>query len=127
MNVLIMGHDLNEHQLIIDILEITFQKVTIHRATNFENLLIKLTDSAKEFNLIVIDLSSNEKQDDELIEYLHTNYSNLLHCMLLLAEKTEQAIEDKLKLLGITYLEKPFSLDTFGDIIKKIAKNISVH
>lgn len=115
-----MGYDLNEHQLIMDILDITFPQVVVDRTTNAEGLFLKLQESGMEYDLIILDLGGDRRHDQEFITMLRESYPRYLSKVVVLFDLTEEKFDEQL-LLNLAYLTKPFSLDAFGELIKKVA------
>ncbi|MBN1980478.1 MAG: response regulator transcription factor [Chitinivibrionales bacterium] len=120
VRVLIMGYDLNEHQLITDILEITFPNTVVDRTVNIETFFTKLEEST-DYNLIVLDLSGDRQSNQDFLDKIRARYPQLLERIVILLEQSEVKIDESL-IGSISFLNKPFSLDTFGEIIQKVVK-----
>ncbi len=118
VQILIVGNDIHIHKLVVDILEITFSTVTIVRATNEEGLFSKLKSSESEYDLIIIDCHNNKKEDEKLLLALRHSYPQLINRLIVLID-TEAEKPDNEILQGISSVLKPFSLDDFGELVKK--------
>jgi len=122
VRVLIIGNDVHIHKLVVDIIEITFKEVTIDRAANEEALLSKLDSQEYSYNLIIFDCHNDKETDEELITSLKNTRPHLLdHLIVLIDSEAEKPAEEVLQ--KISYVIKPFSLDEFGELVKKIVLN----
>lgn len=119
INVLIVGSDLSAIKLVTDILEITFDSIKIEKATNAQTMLDKFTTQHYKYDLLVLDLQISKKDEEVLILNLRSKYPHLFNRMILLLDSVEEKPEDTI-LQSIPFIVKPFSLDEFGDLVKKI-------
>lgn len=119
INVLIVGSDLSAHKLVTDILEITFNNTKIEKATNAQTMLDKFKTQHYKYDLLILDLQISKKDEEVLILNLRSKYPHLFSRMILLLDSVEEKPEDTI-LQNISYIIKPFSLDEFGDLVKKI-------
>lgn len=119
INVLIVGSDLSAHKLLTDILEITFNNTKIEKATNAQTMLDKFKTQHYKYDLLILDLQISKKDEEVLILNLRSKYPHLFSRMILLLDSVEEKPEDTI-LQNISYIIKPFSLDEFGDLVKKI-------
>lgn len=119
INVLIVGNDLSVHKLVTDILEITFSNINIEKATNAQTMLDKFKTQQYKYDLLIVYLQISKKDDEVFILNLRSKYPHLISRMILLFDSLEEKPEDTI-LQNIPYIVKPFSLDEFGDLVKKI-------
>ena len=119
ITVVVVGNDLHIHKLVVDILEITFSDVTIEKATTVQAMLKKFEKQQYGFNLLIIDLQNSKKEDEVLILNLRNKYPHLLSRMILLLDSIEEKPDDTI-LQNIPCVVKPFSLDEFGELVKKV-------
>ena len=119
INVLIVGSDLSAHKLLTDILEITFNNTKIEKATNAQTMLDKFKTQHYKYDLLILDLQISKKDEEVLILNLRSKYPHLFSRMILLLDSVEEKPEDTI-LQNIPYIVKPFSLDEFGELVKKI-------
>ena len=119
INVLIVGCDLSAYKLVTDILEMTFNDIKIEKATNVQKMLDKIKTQHYKYDLLVLDLQISKKDEEALILNLRNKYPLLVSRMILLLDSLEEKPDDTI-LQNIPYIAKPFSLDEFGEIVKKI-------
>ena len=119
INVLIVGSDLSVHKLVTDILEITFSNINIEKATNAQTMFDKFKTQQYKYDLLIVYLQISKKDDEVFILNLRSKYPHLISRMILFFDSLEEKPEDTI-LQNIPYIVKPFSLDEFGDLVKKI-------
>lgn len=119
INVLVVGNDLHVHKLVVDILEITLSDVTIEKATNAQVMLKKIETQQYSYDLLVLYLKNSKKDDETLILNLRNKYPHLVSRMILLLDSIEEKPDDTI-LRNIPFVVKPFSLDEFGELVKKV-------
>jgi len=123
VRILIIGNDIHIHKLVIDILEITFTDVVIDRATNEDGLFEKLESEGPEFNLLIIDCHNDKINDENLLLALRKAYPHLIKRIILLIDRESEKPDDDI-LQGMSSVFKPFSLDEFGELVKRsVAEN----
>jgi DNA-binding NtrC family response regulator len=119
VNVLIADDDLDVHELIHDILEINFKNVKIDRALTAESFLEKVTNAAPPFDLYIIDMHLNEGEEKDILSMVREQFPQMLTKIIIIAGSPEEVTGNE-SVKDIPYLVKPFSLDYFGDIVKKV-------
>lgn len=122
VRVLIVGGDIHIHKLVVDILEITFKETVIDRAINEEGLFGKLDSAESEYNLVIIDCPDNKKAVEDLFMTLTNSYPHVMSRLIILIDSQGVKPADDI-LQNISCVVKPFSLDEFGELVKKTVKN----
>lgn len=119
VHAFIIGNDLNVQKLIVDILEITFSDIAIDRTTSAEGLFSKLKGKGFDYKLIILDCGGIRKVNEDIILDIRSKYPHLIERMIVLFDSIEEKPGDEV-LLDIPYIIKPFSLDKFGELVKKV-------
>lgn len=117
IRVLVADSNLDSHELIHDILQINFRDAQIERAHNCESFLSKVSNAEYEYNLILYSIQMEFESGKNLLPELFQNNPDLLKRMVLMAEKFDPSLDPSLQWLP--KITKPYSLDYFGEVIKK--------
>jgi DNA-binding response OmpR family regulator len=118
VNVLLADYDLDVHKLVADLLPIVFKNVNIDRAMNSENVLEKLSDPEMAYNLIILDLALGDVDGKNILNVIRERFPQVLQRMVLILDNPE-AFPDGNGNDNIPSITKPFSLDEFGELVKK--------
>ena len=116
VRVLIGDNDLDSLELVDDLIEICFKDAAIERALTKEALFRKLAGAAKPFNLILFNVGLEETTGETVIEKLQSNYPVLLDRLVVL---TSGPLPENSDFSGYPVLQRPFSLDLFGEVVTK--------
>ncbi len=120
INVSVFGNDLSVQKLIVDILEISLNNVKIDKFTNSERLYDSLNKNKGSFyNLIILDCGKERKSIEEIISEIKKNYSYLIERIIIIIDAKEKDLDSSI-FNGISSIAKPFSLDDFGELVKKL-------
>ena len=122
IHVLVVGNDIHIHKLVVDILEITLNDVEIERATNAEGFFVKHENNVNPFNLFIIDCNHDKSSNEDFLYEVHDRYSDCIDKMIILIDSIDEKPNNE-ALRNITYIIKPFSLDEFGDLVKKLVSD----
>jgi DNA-binding NtrC family response regulator len=117
IRVLVADSNLDSHELIHDILQINFRDAQIDRAHNCESFLSKVSNAESEYNLILYSIQMEFESGKNLLPELFQNNPQLLKRMVLMTENFESSLDPSLQWLP--KITKPYSLDYFGEVIKK--------
>ncbi|HEX2956815.1 MAG TPA: response regulator [Chitinispirillaceae bacterium] len=115
VNVLVADDDFDSYRLVNDILEINFRDVQIERALNRQSFFSKLQQTDKQYDLILLNPVLENGDGNEIIEKIRKINQELIDRIVLIGSdlSMESFPED------MYYISKPFSLDCFGEIVKK--------
>jgi response regulator of citrate/malate metabolism len=116
--VLVAHADLDVHQLVYDILQINLRQVTIDRALTSKSFLKKIKDSKAPYDLILFNVGMNKENGGDLLDTSQRDFPDILDRIILLADSPEEHEQQLCK--EIPCLSRPFSLDHFGEAIKKV-------
>jgi hypothetical protein len=120
---LIIGNDLITQKLLVDILELTFKKVTIDKIISFNGIDEKLNKQLQDYDLIIIDFYNNLKNvNEDLILHLRNNHPSIISSLIFIFRSLDGKPDDNV-LFDIPYVIKPFSLDVFSGLLEKICIN----
>jgi len=121
IRVLVADSNLDSHKLINDIVQINFRNVVIDQAHNCESFAEKVEGAKPQYNLIFYSIRmENEDGRNKLSEMIQKN-PDLRKRMILMAESKDTPLPNALNLIPI--VTKPYSLDYFGEVIKKTCVN----
>jgi DNA-binding NtrC family response regulator len=118
IKVLVADDDLDAHELVHDILEINFKNVTIDRALSYEKFHTKIDEADPQYDLILFNLRLEEEWGKEVLASIRKNNPELANRIVLITDSPAYPVEDPL-LKSLPSIPKPFSLDHFGEIVKK--------
>jgi DNA-binding NtrC family response regulator len=118
VNVLLADHDLDVHKLVADLLPIVFKNVSVDRVLKSEAVLEKLADPHVVFNLVIIDLQLGDVGGQNILAAIRDRFPHILDRMVLIMDSPD-AFPQGEDFENIPHVVKPFSLDEFGEIVKK--------
>lgn len=116
--VLIVDDDLDAHELLRDLLEINLDDVQIEKALDNESFVRKLDETKRPYDLLMVDYSLESNGGPDVVSAIERKSPDLLRRTVLLNAPTE-VLERDPRVKNVPNLRKPFSLDSFSDIIKK--------
>jgi CheY-like chemotaxis protein len=121
IRVLVADRNLDSHELIHDIVQINFRNVTIERAHNIESFVSKVTSAKPQYNLILYSVHMDDDGDRTVLSEAIRKNPEISKRTILMAES------DTVKMPGLfnnfPTVTKPYSLDYFGEVIKKTCVN----
>ncbi|MBD3317917.1 MAG: hypothetical protein GF344_19205 [Chitinivibrionales bacterium] len=118
VNILVASSDLDIYELVVDILEITFKKTKLDRARDYRKSAEMLSKPDAKYNLILLDQGLDNEDERHVLTAMKTDFPEVADRIVLLADS--QGPHPDFKLLeGTSCIAKPFSLDEFGEIVKK--------
>jgi DNA-binding NtrC family response regulator len=122
INVLVAEEDMDVHELVADILEINFKNVKIDRALDYDSFLKKVNGPEEPYHLIIMNESiGGEVSTKDVVEKIRAAQSNFTERLVLLSgaeDECRSSLDESLR--QIPFIKKPFSLDGFGEIVKKV-------
>ncbi|MBN2037516.1 MAG: response regulator [Chitinispirillaceae bacterium] len=116
--VLVADDDLDVHQLVYDILQISLKQVTIDRALTSQSFLQKINDAKNPYDLILFNIRMNKEDGANLLGTVERQFPGLMERIILLADSPEEKKDPLSK--DVPCVSKPFCLDHFGEVIKKV-------
>jgi DNA-binding NtrC family response regulator len=119
VRVLVAEDDLNAHKVIRDILEISFRDVTIDRALDHGSAIAKIREADPGYDLVLYDLHFDYPSGLETLAVLRTEQPQLDRNLVVLNGSAEEVASCEAT-RNLPYILKPFSLDTFSEVIKKV-------
>lgn len=119
VRVLVAEDDLNAHRVIRDILEISFKDVKIDRALDHGSAMAKIREANPDYDLVLYDLHFDDPSGLETLAILRSEKPQLDRNLVVLNGSAEEVAKCEAA-RNLPYILKPFSLDTFSDVIKKV-------
>ena len=119
INVLLADHDLDVHKLVADLLPLIFKNVNIDRALKTDDVLERLANPELNYNLIILDLAIGDVDGRSILTTVSEQHPQMIERMVLILDSPD-ALPDDDNFKALPRVVKPFSLDEFGDTIKKI-------
>jgi len=116
--VLVADDDLDVHQLVHDILQINFKQVTIDRALTSKSFLSKIKTAESPYDLILFNVRLNQENGGNILNSLQQEYPDIMDRVILLADSPKESTISRD--LDVPCVSKPFSLDHFGEVLKKV-------
>ena len=123
LRVLIADDDLDAHELLRDLLEINVDEVQIDKALDCESLIRKLGEAGLAYDVIMVDYSLESSGGLDAVAAIENQSPGLLRRTVLLNASPDVVSRDP-RVRDTPNLRKPFSLDTFSEILTKTC-NIS--
>jgi hypothetical protein len=115
--VLIADDDMESHELIDDLIEINFRDVKIEHALNGESFWTKIAPVPCPFNLILFNVDLIKSGETDIVDRIRTERPELLGRMVFLVAKAGTL---PVTVAGSVVIARPFSLDEFSDVVKKV-------
>jgi DNA-binding NtrC family response regulator len=119
VRVLVADDNLDVHELVNDILLINFKDVTVDRALDIEGLRTRLRAAQRHYNLVIAASSLADGTGKTILSILSNEFPEYLATVVLL-EDMPGRVPAGPATANIPILKKPFSLDDFGDCIRRI-------
>ncbi|HAJ80444.1 MAG TPA: hypothetical protein DCO75_11815 [Fibrobacteres bacterium] len=117
IHVLIADNDSGIHELVNDMLHINFKDVSVERVRDRDSFRSKLRIGMSTYDLIVFDGYPTDNDGQEFINSLKEEFPGIMSKVIMLCGSDCNIHPDQCE---IPCLIKPFSLDDFGEIVKKI-------
>jgi CheY-like chemotaxis protein len=116
--ILVADDNLDGHELVHDILHINFKHVKIDRVMSSASFMKKIEASKNGYDLILFNIRLKNDNGTDVLSTIRKEYPDLMERIVLLAdspEDREYPIANE-----IPCISKPFSLDYFGEVVKKV-------
>jgi hypothetical protein len=119
VRVLVADDNLDVHELVNDILLINFKDVTVDRALDVDGLRARLGSAQPPYNLVIAASNLAGSAGDALVSILSSEFPGYLDKVVILEDVLGRTSAGAAAAI-IPILKKPFSLDDFGDCIRRI-------
>ena len=116
--ILVADDNLDAHELVHDILHINFKNVKIDRAMSSSSFMKKIEESDNSYDLILFNIRLKHDNGQDVLSSIQLEYPDLMERIVLLADSPEE--QDFPLGKEIPCISKPFSLDYFGEVVKKV-------
>jgi DNA-binding response OmpR family regulator len=119
VRVLVADDDLDVQELVNDILLINFTDVSVERVLDVQTLRKKLGAAKRPYDLIIATSALADPKGTSALSIIRNEFAAYRGKTVIL-EDTAGKVPRGAEAAGIPILTKPFSLDEFGDIVRKI-------
>jgi hypothetical protein len=119
LHALVADDDLDVHELVNDILSIILKDVVVERVLDAEGFVRKLLSPQRRYNIIIVASKLHDDRGKSLASVVCDEFPAYCGKMAILKEPGEKLPADP-RLAAVPCLEKPFSLDTFSETIKRL-------
>jgi DNA-binding NtrC family response regulator len=117
--VLVVEDDLDQHKVILDILGITLKDAKVERAMNAASFLSKVRRPKTTYNLILFDLNFHAPSGTGVLSAIRAEMPLLEKSLVVMVNSMDEyRAADAAK--GLPCILKPFSLDSFSEIVKQV-------
>jgi CheY-like chemotaxis protein len=121
IRVLVADSNLDSHELIHDIVQINFRNVTIESAHNCESFVSKIASAKPQYNLILYSVHMDENSEKPTLSEAIKKNPEISERTIIIAESDSVKLPDVFN--HFPTVTKPYSLDYFGEVIKKTCAN----
>lgn len=118
INVLLAGTDFDIQRLVVDVVEMTYSNAKMERALDFDALHSKLDEDPSRFDVFIFDGPMVKAFNEEMMNMSNEKIALFEKKVILISDSEEDLTTNGFK-DRFTHLIKPFSLDTFQDLIKE--------
>jgi DNA-binding response OmpR family regulator len=119
IKVLVADDSLDVHELVNDILSISFKDVMVDRVLDVDTFRSKVLSSQPPYDLLLVASGLTDDAGTDIISVVLDEFPALAKKMAVIEESTATTRLDRSG-AAIPLIKKPFSLDEFSDVIKKI-------
>jgi len=117
--VLVLDDDLDVHELVNDILCITYKDVSVDRALDADSFRDKVMSAKTAYDLVLIASGEADEAGKDAVSIVLDEFPGLLKITAII-EETAATVRFDRSGAAIPLIKKPFSLDEFSEVIKKI-------
>ena len=121
IRVLVADSNLDSHELIHDIVQINFRNAKIERAHNIESFVSKIESAKPQYNLILYSVHMDESNEKPTLSEAMIKNPEISKRTIILIESATVKVPEIFN--HFPTIKKPFSLDYFGEVIKKTCVN----
>ena len=119
VKVLVADGDLDVHELVNDILCITFKDVAVDRVLDADSFRAKLISSKNKYDLLLVASGVADASGKDILSIVLDEFPALVKKTAVIEDSAATARFDRSG-AAIPLIKKPFSLDEFSSVIKKI-------
>jgi DNA-binding NtrC family response regulator len=116
--VIVADDDLDAHELVQDMLQISLEGVNIDQAMSGESFLKKIGEAVTPYDLILFNVRMRHANGADLLAIVKDRFPGQTDRIVLMAD-APLSVEHSPATEPICII-KPFSLDCFGEIVKKV-------
>ncbi len=117
IRVLVADSNLYSHELIHDIVQINFRNVKIESVHNSESFVSKITSAKPQYNLILYSVHMDDSTDKTTLSEAIKKNPEISDRTIIMTESDSVKVPDIFN--HFPTVTKPYSLDYFGEVIKK--------
>jgi DNA-binding NtrC family response regulator len=119
VKVLVADDDLDVHELVNDILCISFKDVTVDRVLDADSFRARVRSTKKHYDLLLVASEVSDASGKDIISIVLDEFPALAKRMAVIEETAATVRLDRTG-SPLPLIKKPFSLDEFSSVIKKI-------
>jgi hypothetical protein len=119
VKVLVVDSDLDVHELVNDILCINFKDVTVDRVLDADSFRARVRSLKKQYDLLLVASGVADDSGKDIVSIVLDEFPALAKKMAVIEETAALARFDRSG-APLPFIKKPFSLDEFSSVIKKI-------
>jgi DNA-binding NtrC family response regulator len=116
--VLVADDDLDFHEIIHDMLNISLEGIKIEQAMSGESFMKKIGEALVPYDLILINVRMKLENGADILASVKKLYPGLMDRIVLMADAP--GAEGTTLIRDTICILKPFSLDYFGEVVKKV-------
>jgi DNA-binding NtrC family response regulator len=119
VRILVAVEDLSLHQVVQDVLDITFKEAKTERAMSAQSFLERLRERPDDYDLVMLDVSFDTDAPEVPLPTLQAQLPEVLKRTILLASRHDSA-RIRAEYGEMALATYPFSLDDFTAIIRSV-------
>lgn len=118
--VLVVDDDLDAHEIVQDMLHICIDGVKIDQAMSGESFLKKIGEAPAPYDLILFNVRMRVENGADILSSAMNLHPGLVDRIVLMADT--QGAAEQASVQDQICIPKPFSLDYFGEVVKKVCR-----
>ncbi len=119
IKVLIVDDNLDSHELLNDVLHINFQEVEIERAHDSKSFISKSAQCDSHYDLILLSASIIKGTESDLWQEVQNHTPDIWNKTVVMTADGDSPFENP-RFNQLPRVSKPFSLDHFAEVLRKI-------
>jgi DNA-binding NtrC family response regulator len=116
--VLVVDDDLDAHEIIHDMLSITLEGVKVDQAMSGERFIKKLENIEAPYDMILFNIRMRYENGIDILASAKDRYPGMTDRIVLMADLPGTG--EAASMQDPVCIPKPFSLDYFGEVVKKV-------
>jgi DNA-binding NtrC family response regulator len=117
---MVVENDMNVNKVICDILEISFKDVKIDRAMTYDAFVKKVRKADPRYDIILYDIDPDDPSGNEALATVLQESPELGRNTIVIYDTVEQSARSNVS-RDLTFIVKPFSIDSLAEMIKKVS------